>query len=409
MDNVTHALAGLLLGEATVAVASRRSPVSAGFRRAALVLGVVAAELPDADLLYAGPVLGMGKLGYMLHHRGHTHTVVFALLGALALWGITLAIARGVRERPHERRWLLALAATGTLVAHIALDWTNNYGVHPFWPLDDRWYYGDSVFIVEPWLWIASIPPLLFLERSVVVRVLLSLALVGILALAFTSGMVSATAWVVLATAAAAALGVAFVARAAPPRRLVAVAVVAWLAVEATFIGTSRVVRGMVAGAVGPTLVDASLTPAVGDPLCWNAIVMQREGPTLRVRRATVAPLPALRSVRACARVPGRSGAAPRTRRVTRTIAWGGDTTMPVASLVDLARRSCDVAAALRFIRVPTWGELPDGRVRVADLRYSGGGGGFAELVVEPRATGCTGPIPPWVPPRRDLLEGDAE
>jgi inner membrane protein len=409
MDNVTHALAGLLLGEATVALASRRAPVSAGFRRAALVLGVVAAELPDADLLYAGPVLGMGKLGYMLHHRGHTHTVLFAIVGALALWGITLAIARGTREHAHERRWLLALAATGTLVAHIALDWTNNYGVHPFWPLDNRWYYGDSVFIVEPWLWVAAIPPLLFLERSVVARVLLALALAGILALAATSGMVSAGVWAVLAVAAVAMLGVAFRARVVSPRRLVALAVVPWLLVEATFIGTSRVVRGMIARATGPTLVDASLTPAVGDPLCWSAIVMQREGPTFRVRRATVAPLPALRSVRACARVPGRSGATSRPRRLTRTIAWGSDTTMPVASLVELARRSCDVAAALRFIRVPTWGELPDGRVRVADLRYSGGGGGFAELVAEPRATGCEGPIPPWVPPRRDLLEGDAE
>src|SRR5215218_596325 len=100
MDNVTHALAGLLLAESTIVLAERRAPVSIAFRRAALVLGVITGELPDADLLYAGPALGMGKLGYLLHHRGHTHTVLVALLGALACWGIALAVGRGVRRTP---------------------------------------------------------------------------------------------------------------------------------------------------------------------------------------------------------------------------------------------------------------------------------------------------------------------
>jgi hypothetical protein len=27
--------------------------------------------------------------------------------------------------------------------------------VHPFWPLDNRWYYGDLIFILEPWIWVA--------------------------------------------------------------------------------------------------------------------------------------------------------------------------------------------------------------------------------------------------------------
>src|SRR5687767_242393 len=105
MDNVTHALAGLLLAETTVALVGRRSaeppgaePSGAGLRRTAAVIGVVGAELPDADLLYAGPILDlmdMGRLGYLLHHRGHTHTIVFALAGALVLWGIALLARRG--------------------------------------------------------------------------------------------------------------------------------------------------------------------------------------------------------------------------------------------------------------------------------------------------------------------------
>ncbi|WP_370466973.1 metal-dependent hydrolase, partial [Salmonella enterica] len=53
-----------------------------------------------------------------------------------------------------DRMQLAAIACLATLL-HIALDFTNSYGVHPFWPFDNRWYYGDAVFIVEPLFWAA--------------------------------------------------------------------------------------------------------------------------------------------------------------------------------------------------------------------------------------------------------------
>jgi len=34
--------------------------------------------------------------------------------------------------------------------SHVLLDFTNNYGVRPFWPFSERWYSWDIVFIVEP-------------------------------------------------------------------------------------------------------------------------------------------------------------------------------------------------------------------------------------------------------------------
>jgi hypothetical protein len=76
-----------------------------------------------------------------------------------------------------------------------------------------------------------------------------------------------------------------------------------------------------------------------------------------------------------------------------------------VAELATLARENCEVAAALRFIRVPRWERLPDGRVRVADLRFTRGGGGFAEVVASARPSPCPRHVPPWVPPRQALLE----
>jgi inner membrane protein len=35
-------------------------------------------------------------------------------------------------------------------LSHILLDFTNNYGVRPFWPFSERWISWDIVFIVEP-------------------------------------------------------------------------------------------------------------------------------------------------------------------------------------------------------------------------------------------------------------------
>ena len=34
--------------------------------------------------------------------------------------------------------------------SHILLDFTNNYGVRPFWPFFEKWYSWDIVFIFEP-------------------------------------------------------------------------------------------------------------------------------------------------------------------------------------------------------------------------------------------------------------------
>jgi inner membrane protein len=180
MDNVTHSLAGLLLGEATVQLrrARRRGSASPrddaprdptpGFRTTALVAAVVGANLPDVDVLYAA--VALDKLGSLLHHRGHTHTFVAAVPAIALVWAGTFALWRrlGRRQTPgpnaKDGRWLL-LAVAAAVLSHVTLDWTNNYGVHPFWPASNRWHYGDAVFIIEPWLWVAAVPPLQFTAR----------------------------------------------------------------------------------------------------------------------------------------------------------------------------------------------------------------------------------------------------
>ncbi len=146
MDNLTHSLVGAALAD----VALRETPGRAG-RRLFLATGVIASNLPDIDLVYTG--VSPAPLGYLLHHRGHTHTVAGLIAQALVIAAVCLAppLRRAIRDAGAGRFWALVAAS---LAFHLVLDSWNTYGVHPFWPLDARWYYGDAIFIFEPWLWL---------------------------------------------------------------------------------------------------------------------------------------------------------------------------------------------------------------------------------------------------------------
>ncbi len=142
MEPVTHFLTGACLGRS-------------GFNRKtayATLAMTLAAEAPDIDVIagWGGPVTGF------CHHRGITHTVVGAPFMALAVTGVVWAIAwvlrRLVRRPPAQTvRWgwifALCLIADGS---HLLLDYTNNYGLRPFFPFDAHWYAWSIVFIFEP-------------------------------------------------------------------------------------------------------------------------------------------------------------------------------------------------------------------------------------------------------------------
>ncbi len=142
MDNLTHSLVGLAAAKAGL---DRLSP-------GATVACVLAANAPDLDIL---AVLG-GKWFYVHHHRGITHsfvgTLALALLIPCLFYAVDLLIAR-IRKRPPRVRFLgLLIASLIVSASHPLMDWTNNYGVRPFLPWNSGWYYGDLVFIIDPWL-----------------------------------------------------------------------------------------------------------------------------------------------------------------------------------------------------------------------------------------------------------------
>ncbi len=111
----------------------------------------LAAEAPDLDVLgsFRGSAFGFA------HHRGFTHSFVGVPLDALAVVGFVYLIwrlrGRKIKDPKLRPRWgLLFLYACLAGLSHILLDFTNNYGVRPFWPFSEKWYSWDIVFIVEP-------------------------------------------------------------------------------------------------------------------------------------------------------------------------------------------------------------------------------------------------------------------
>lgn len=148
MDNLTHSLAGALIGQAGL---KRKT----GLAMPALIIG---ANLPDVDAACFAWLDGVEHLAF---RRGITHgppaLLLLPLLLAAALWGWDRWQAkRGKRPEarlPVHFGWLFALAFIGCLT-HPALDLMNTYGIRLLEPFSSRWFHGDVLFIIDLWLWL---------------------------------------------------------------------------------------------------------------------------------------------------------------------------------------------------------------------------------------------------------------
>jgi inner membrane protein len=145
MDNLTHSLVGLVAAKAGL---ERLSPM-------ATTVCVLAANAPDLDIL---TTLG-GKWFYLHNHRGITHSIVgtlaLALLTPALFYTGDLILARIRKREPRVKFRGLLIASLILSASHPLMDWTNNYGLRPLLPWSGQWFYGDLVFIVDPWIWLA--------------------------------------------------------------------------------------------------------------------------------------------------------------------------------------------------------------------------------------------------------------
>ena len=151
MDPICHTFVGAALAETGL---KRRSAGAA----AALVIG---ANLPDID----GVATLLGGDGSLYWRRGWSHgipaLIVLPFLLAVAMVWWQRWRGRGDEVRPG---WLLGLSMIAVW-SHPSLDWLNTYGMRWLMPLDGPWFYGDTLFVVDPWMW-TLLGGALFLRHS---------------------------------------------------------------------------------------------------------------------------------------------------------------------------------------------------------------------------------------------------
>ena len=381
MDNITHSLLGATLAELALPAGAPRAA-----RRTFFVSGVVAANLPDADLVYTR--ITPAPLGALLHHRGHTHTVAGLVLLGLAMVAVCLLprVRDGVPPAMRGRLWTLIAIA---LASHLVLDGWNSYGVHPFWPLDSRWYYGDAVFILEPWIWLLLGVSAVANTVTRTARALIGVALVGIVSLGAYFRQIPVVALIALLIA---ALALALALRRRAPRARAAVALSLTVAFVAVLFGLRVLVRTEVLADLGaaarPRVVDVVTSPNAANPLCWTVLAVVRDdvGAGYELRRGDVA-------------VGTRSGCGGER---ARAVAWDVPRTQSLTQLRALYRSDCWVRGWLQFGRAP---EITDGAI--SDARYGGTArGNFTTMTLKPpaEAARCPANLTAWAPPRADLL-----
>jgi inner membrane protein len=407
VDNLTHGLVGVLLAETCLQVRARRAAdggsVSPRLRFETYSLAVIGNNLPDTDIGYARLVGGQ-TFGYLLQHRGFTHTVPVALLIGVAMLAVVFALRRRARARanPGEAGLLVGVALASPLL-HIAMDFANNYGVHPFWPLDDRWFYGDTLFIVEPALWIAIVAPLVFSMSSRWVRAALGTFLAVSLVALFVAPVVARVAAVALTVITVLVL---LVARRASPAKRAVLASSLFFATLAVFATCSHLARARAVAALEEELpnartVDVAVTPMPADPACWNVLWLGEDGDDYVLRLGHVA------LAAGCVFGAEPDTTAPMTA-LPKSGTFRSEYRRPLGELTGLASRRCEVAALLQFARAPyVTAPLADGTRIAGDLRYDRKPElDFADirLAASLDPAGCPPNLPPWIPPRRDLF-----
>lgn len=179
MENFSHTLLGLSLAKAGL---ERVTPL-------ATTALIISSNLPDIDNV---AWLFGGTVSNLEHHRGFTHAFLGIGVLAVALTVVLTFLDRRFRlhgdpfRRPLRPSRIFLLACLGGL-GHVFMDFTNVYGVRPLMPFSRQWFYGDLVFVVDPWIWLILGSGVVWLTTTDAVRsfVWVVVAIIASLVVAF--------------------------------------------------------------------------------------------------------------------------------------------------------------------------------------------------------------------------------
>ena len=387
MDNLTHSLAGLMEAE----LVSETFKVTREQRFILLAIGVLANNFPDLDLLYADRI--ERPIGYLLHHRGHTHTLAGIVVGFLLVIAALFAVPKTRALLKQSKMLARVIFTLGLgLITHLLMDSWNSYGVHPLWPFSSKWFFGDAIFILEPVLWISLALPFLLLVSRRWFRYLLLIPIAGIPLLAFGKGLLTWYSILLLAVWG----GVLFALLKKYPQRLTrlylgAAAAVLYVLIQfaAAQIIFQRSSDDFAAHAqTGSRLIELMTDPSPSNPFCWRVTTIEvspLDG-DYKILLKPVSLIPDWIDPEHC----------PNFRRTHYT---------QTASILDFRAASeedCYFAAWLQFSRIPV---LQD--TDAFDLRFGAPGepANFSILHGVDQRKHCPDFYAQWGKPRQDLLD----
>ena len=376
MDPLAHTLVGASLAETRLGSVGRTSLAGP-----ALILGANAPDI-DAVTMFVSRDLSLG------FRRGWTHGALAMIVLPLVLTGFLLLLDRAVAawrgREPRARAGPLLALSTVAVLSHPALDWLNTYGVRFLMPFDGTWFYGDALFIIDPWVWLLAATPVV---------------------LARSASRVGAAAWIVLGIAAT-SLITGFAGAPAPARVLwcAGVAAIVWLRLSGRW---RRQVPRVAAACASAVVVYAALMAAA-------SAVAERQVAAHLAARGAPGPIEVLASPAPANPLRRDIIVADAAHYHFMELDWLADPPLrAVGASIPRGKRDPVVEAALAAPHVwglSTWMRFPafeveetaDGyRVSISDVRYARRpGGGLGATVVElDRGLRVRPPGPPARPP----------
>lgn len=411
MDNLSHTVAGLVIGEFVHRCLPEETDIDRNRlrRRVLLISGWLASNFPDLDLIFT-PLLPE-PLGYLLHHRGHTHTLLYAIPQALLLGAMIWLLwpaARRLLKQSAAARTGLALTVSIGLALHLLMDYLNSYGIHPFYPFDSRWLYGDMVFIVEPLFWVAFGVPIIMTIQRRSLKVFFIALLAGAL-LFFTVNQFLPWASLALLMVLGCLLGaVQYKAgkRGTSAFILSAMVGIGFIGVQgfASIRVTQTVMQQLKNKDPDSRFLDAAVTSFPANPLCWMFVSIESkesEG-IYRLRRGILSLAPGMMPVADC---PSRFSEPVMQNPGSSAVAFYLEEKGKLETLRTLFDEDCHFNAWMRFARVPL---VRDDRA--TDMRFSSSPrGNFTTMnLADFKSRECSQHVPEWNFPRLDLLTPSA-
>jgi len=412
MDNLSHSVVGLATGEFIHRSLRQESDINhQRARRSLLLISCWAAiNFPDLDIFFTQ--LLPAPLGYLLHHRGHTHTLLYIIPQAILLWVLIWLCwpsARTLLKESTSARTGLVISLGLGFTLHLLMDYLNSYGIHPFHPFDSRWLYGDMVFILEPFFWIVFGVPMAMMVQRLALKILLVGLLAGVPLFFTVRGFLP---WGSLAVLMLLAIALGALQHRAGMRGKNALILALGLSIG--FVGMQGLASSQAKLVVGNALyekdpatqvLDISMSSFPANPLCWAFVSIEssEDAGTYRLRRGILSLASTILPVTEC---PASLSERPFQKGMTPAIAFSSAYQGSLDTLRALKNENCYFEAWLRFARAPSL----DG-TKALDIRFgSNPEGNFTAInLADFRKQTCSRFIPDWDFPRSDLITPRAQ